>query len=117
MEIKLIKKIRNLKKSKKMSELTSADEFLDLISFINKSFSWIQGKYELEFIIKSPEKFTLKDNKYSFELTPSDIDNLEINKKTIDKYIELIGESISNPDSKLEDLNWEWCYPIVKKSS
>ena len=67
--------------------------------------------------IKSPEKFTIKDSKYSFELMPSDIDNLEINKKNIDKYIELVGESIINPDSKLEDLNWVWCNPIVTKSS
>lgn len=117
MEIKLIKKISNLHKSKKMTELTSADEFLDFLNFINKSFSWIQGKYDLEFVIKSPEKFNIQDHKYNFELTPVDIDNLEKNKKNIEKFVELIGESISNPEFKAEDLSWNWCYPRIKISN
>ena len=117
MQIKLIKKISNLHKSNKLSELSSADEFLDLLTFINQSFCWTQGKYELEFIIKSPEKFTLVDNKYNFELTPVDIENLENNKENIEKFIELIGKSTSNPEHKAEDLNWKWCYPVIQKSS
>jgi len=117
LQIKLIKKISYLQKSEKMSELTSSDEFLDLISFVNHSFIWKAGKYTLEFIIESPEKFILKDYKYSFELTPIDIDTLDKNKKCIEDVVEEVGKVIENPEYKVEDIPYNWVYPSIKKLS
>ena len=90
---------------------------LPIFSFIKQSFWWKIGKYSLEFIISSPEKFTLFDNKYEFELTSFDIDNLEKNKDFIEQLINIIGKSVTDHEYKPEEINWNWRNPVMQKSS
>lgn len=116
-EIKLLKKLFNLQKGEKLSEFPTSDEFLNLIEFINHSFMWQSGKYEIEFIVKSPDKFVLKDYKYNYELTPMSVEKLEKNKECIKSFVELIGKATEDPKYKAETIRWNWHNPLIQKSS
>lgn len=83
-------------------------EMIDLYNFSKHSFSWKSGKYEMAIEIKSPEPFTIVDNRRVFILSPLDVEKLDRNKGMLELDYKRVVTAI--PDPKIE---WQWCNPVL----
>lgn len=114
-ESKVAKKMVYIQKqdTPNYEELLSSEEMSDLCSFIKQSFTWKKGKYLMEFKMESPANFVLKNNKYYFELSPLEIDNLQKNKELIEKSYEHELKPIEDGQVR-NQIKWMWTYPVIK---
>lgn len=88
-------------------QVLRSKEFFDVVAQRQKWFWWKPGRYEVTLKPTSPQKFTLEEATFAFELTAVDVDSLR-------KNIPLIKTEVSNiimsnvPDSRPEPLTWQW---------
>ena len=89
-------------------------EMIDLYSYIKQSFSWKPGSYQLEVLLESPDAFTVLDNKYSFILSPLQVNNLSDNTQHIEQYYanEVLPRKA---DEQPTLITWNWVYPDMPK--
>jgi len=110
-----VKKIAYLKGEDKYDPnvFINSEEMKDLIKYTKNEFSWKTGNYHVIIELQSPEDFILIDNKYKFNLTPVDIEELEKNKN----YIEHDYKNMLVPqsDEEYEPVNWSWRNPTLLK--
>jgi hypothetical protein len=65
--------------------------------------------------LSSPKKFKLAHSQFDFNLTSVNIDRLKENLTNIEIDLKNIIQS-NLPDSKSEDINWNWANINVQKS-
>lgn len=93
-----------------------SEEMADVYSCVRQGFSWKAGNYTVRFVLESPERFEVSDDRYEFSLTPIDIEHLEENKKSIERsYANEINPP--NGGEKPEPLTWNWSYPDMRKAT
>jgi hypothetical protein len=115
-EAKAAKKVSYLKGSNTYSadEFLQSEEMKDVYSFVKHWFNWKQGRYALTFEVDSPERFSLKDNRYEFSLNPLEVELLESNKAVIELGYE-DQVKFNTPDYKPHNPSWNWANPVLKK--
>ncbi len=95
-------------------ELMKSQEVQELVKYIQQSFYWQVGTYEVTIQVESPEPFDIKGNKYKFSLTPLDIENLEKNKDFIERdYKNII---VPQSDEEFKKVEWKWKNPPLQKT-
>ncbi len=95
-------------------ELMKSQEVQELVKYIQQSFYWQVGTYEVTIQVESPEPFDIKGNKYKFSLTPLDIENLEKNKDFIERdYKNII---VPQSDEEFKKVEWKWKNPLLQKT-
>ena len=111
---KLIKKVVEhfnfLKQSRPDSyveEVLASKEMFDLIELRRKWLWWKPGKYEVDFQVRSPDKFNLDQSKFAFELSKVDLDDLLRNGASIESDLKNTIRS-NLPDFKPEAFTWKW---------
>lgn len=98
------------------NDFIQSQEMKDLYSFIKQSFIWKAGKYSISFELKSPDKFILLDNIYSFSFSPMDIEALENNKESIEVYFH--NTFVSPPEgTKHDQIQWNWRNPKLTNAT
>ncbi len=90
-------------------------EFYSVLETRKKSFWWKPGHYQITLRLSSPKKFKLAHSQFDFKLTSVDIDRLKENLTNIEIDLKNIIQS-NLPDSKSEDINWNWANINVQKS-
>jgi len=94
-------------------EFLRAEEMIDLYNFNKRAFPWKQGKYTAFVEVTSPEKFSVVDNVYNFNLSALDIEKLELNKEFLERDYKRIIIGFKEGD---ELINWGWVNPrLIKK--
>lgn len=90
-----------------------SQEMADLYSYTRQSFSWKPGTYHLVVILESPDEFTVLDDKYSFNLTPLQVQQLCSNLDLIETYYanEVLPLKEGEQPKKIQ-LNW--VYPQMQ---
>lgn len=116
-EQSIFRKTSNLQKSDSLNfeSVVKLEEYQNMLTYIKQSYNWKPGKYKLSFLLESPDKITVLDNEYSFELNNMDIESLEKNKEFIKKSYEQIYKILTKSEEKEEDIFWNWVYPFIKK--
>ena len=90
-----------------------SQEANDVYNYIKHAFNWKAGRYKVEYLIESPEKFTLLDNMYEFSLLPIDIEQLDKNKEYIKQ--EFVNSFTSEGHVARKNIIWNWRYPAILK--
>ncbi len=96
-----------------VNEFMKSAGMQSLFQYIKQSFSWKAGTYNVTIEIDSPSEFNIKDNKYSFSLTPIDIEELEKNKGYIEQCYK--NEIKTQDEGEQETVTWNWRYPVLSK--
>jgi hypothetical protein len=111
----ILKEVFYLKGQGKFNEreYINSEKMQELFEYIKQSFSWKTGSYEVLIEVDSPSKFTISDNKYSFVLTPIDIQQLEKNKDFIEQYYKNI--LVPPTDDEYKSMTWNWRNPTLNK--
>jgi hypothetical protein len=90
-------------------------EMTDVYSYIRQAFSWKPGTYRLKAVLESPDDFSVLDDKYSFALSPLQVQTLSGNLQYIEKYY--LGEIVPLKEGeKLEQIPWKWVYPEMPRT-
>lgn len=114
-EKRALKKLAYLKQHGGLVKATflKSEEMADVYSYVKQGFFWKAGNYTVQFVLESPEKFEVSDDRYEFSLSPVDIEHLEINKKSIERsYANEINPS--EGEEKPEPVAWNWSYPDMR---
>ncbi len=116
-EDKAIKKLSYEREQESYDPLTflNSQESNDVYNYIKHAFTWKSGKYKVEFLLESPEKFDLLDNKYEFSLIPIDIEELERNKKYIKQ--DYLNAFLPETHEQHKKFAWNWRNPSLYKSA
>ena len=97
-----------------VDEVLNSKEMFDLIELRKKWFWWKPGKYEVDFQVRSPDKFYLDQSKFSFELSKVDLDDLLQNGISIEA--DLRNTIRSNlTDFKPEVFSWKWVSAVLMR--
>lgn len=114
---KVVENFNYLKKSRPDSyvdEVLASKEMFDLIELRKKWFWWKIGKYEVDFKVRSPDKFSLDQSKFSFELLKVHLDDLLQNSDSIEADLgNTIRSNLSN--FKPESFTWKWVNTELKR--
>jgi hypothetical protein len=117
-EKRALKKLAYLKQQGNLDleKFLKSEEMADVYSNVKQAFSWKAGNYSVRFVLESPEKFEVSDDRYEFSLTPVDIEQLEENKKNIEQSY---ANEINPPTNagKPEPIRWNWSYPDLRKAT
>ncbi|MEW8501456.1 MAG: hypothetical protein AB2597_01980 [Candidatus Thiodiazotropha sp.] len=115
-ENKALKNIAYLKSQEKYDpmEFMSSQDMQELVKYIQQSFYWQVGTYEVTIQVESPEPFVIKGNKYLFSLTPLDIEALENNKDFIENDYKNI--LVPQSDEEFKKVEWKWRNPPLQKT-
>lgn len=90
-------------------------KFSDLIDVYRKHFWWKEGKYTFRFKCSSPNRTTLTDETFAFELRKDDIEALEQNIPLLKtEYENLLKGDL--PEYKQQRVFWNWRNPVISKS-
>ena len=77
-------------------------------------FWWKPGHYRVTFRPTAFRRFSIKQLSYSFELKPSDVEQLRHNLDTLRRDLDdMIRTNL--PEFQRERLSWNWVYPELKK--
>jgi hypothetical protein len=88
-------------------EAFASKEFYAVIEGRQKWFWWKPGRYETTLKPSSPQKFTVIEAKFAFELSPVDVDHLKKNLPVLEAEIRnLISSNLQ--DFKPLPINWQW---------
>ncbi len=90
-----------------VQEVLDSKELFSLLEARKKSFWWKEGRYNIEVRITSPQKFTLLNSQFYFDLSKNDVVFLERNLVTLEADLKNIISS-NLPDFQLLPLNWNW---------
>lgn len=87
-------------------------EMNELIEFSELSCIWKTGNYSIAIDLESPDIFSLKSNKYRFELNSHEVASLEANKEAIKlDYINMGGA----PEKDEKAAIWNWVNPKLSQ--
>jgi hypothetical protein len=87
----------------------------DLYSFVRQSFAWKPGSYRLRIELQSPDAFAVKDDEYSFSLTPLQVQNLSENLRFVETYYANEVDPPQQEDGKPAQIPWSWVYPDMQR--
>ena len=93
-----------------------SEEMADVYSCVKQGFSWKAGNYTVQFVLESPEKFEVSDDRYEFSLSPVEIEHLEANKRCIEQSY---ANEINPPEGeeKPEPVAWNWSNPDMRRAT
>jgi hypothetical protein len=115
----LIAQFNFLKQTKPIDyvqETLNSKELFSLVEARKKSFWWKEGRYDIEVRITSPQKFSILNSYFYFELSKNDVFFLERNLDTLETDIKNIISS-NLPDFESQPFNWNWANVDVHKTS
>jgi hypothetical protein len=115
LEATTLKEMAHLRKtgSFEAEKFLASQGMADVYSFVRQSFVWKPGSYRLRIELESPDAFNVKDDEYSFSLTPLQIQNLSDNLQFIETYYS--NEVYpSQADHKPRQIPWKWTYPDMQ---
>jgi hypothetical protein len=111
-----IKELAHLRKagSFEAAKFLASQGMADVYSFVRQSFAWKPGSYRLRIELESPDAFNVKDDEYSFSLTPLQVHNLYENLQFIEPYY---ANEVDPPqaEDKSAQLRWKWIYPDMQR--
>lgn len=109
----MIKKLSFAKEQNDYDPITflKTQEAKEMYNYIKQAFSWKTGNYKVIYEIESPGKYNLVGNKYEFNLTPIDIEELEKNKEIVEQ--DYINSYINKEHEKYKEICWEWINPSI----
>ena len=97
-----------------VNKALASRELHSLLEARTQFFWWKPGRYEITFRPAAQKSFSIKQPSYSFELKPSDVEQLRQNIATLRRDLEdTIRTHI--PEFRREVLTWDWAYPELKK--
>lgn len=97
------------KKSFDPIQFYERQEMRDIYTFTDQSFSWKAGKYSVLFEIEAQDKFNPVDDKYEFNLTSINIENLEKNKALVKQ--DYLNSRAGKNHEKHKKITWNWATP------
>jgi hypothetical protein len=102
------------KKADYHQELLESKEVHNILDLYQQSFFWKAGKYTLRFFVKSPNKLSLTDSKYLFELKSYEV---EVLKKNLSHFRTVMSNQFKSDIEgfKPEDIRWNWIYANVER--
>lgn len=97
-----------------VQKVLESKELFELSDVRAKSFWWKPGCYSVTVKLSSPRKFELKNPRFSFHLTPIDVDQLKQNVDTM--AVDLCNVIQSNlPDFQAQPINWNWANVSIQR--
>lgn len=95
----------------------ASKEFYNLAETRKNSFWWKPGRYEVRFVLSSSKKLKLSEEKYEFDLTALDVEQLKQNIDMLEKEIGNVVRS-NLPNFLAEPIDWNWAnVEVVRKTN
>jgi hypothetical protein len=97
-------------------DLMNSDKMHSLLNAYRSNFSWRPGKYVITFHCKAiHDSISQLPAKFTFELSPQDVENLRKNYEIFEPYVEWITFK-GTEGSITTEPTFEWIYPTIRKS-
>jgi hypothetical protein len=88
-------------------DMLASKEYFAVVDARQKWFGWKPGRYELTLRPTSPQKFTMLESTFSFELNATDAEHLRKNVALLDAEIRNVISS-NLPNFKPTPIHWQW---------
>jgi hypothetical protein len=97
-----------------VAKVLGSKEAHELVDTREKSFWWKVGQYSVQFVLSSPKKIALANERFEFEITTLDLDYLRQNIKNIEVDLRnVINSNLTEPTT--EPLNWSWANVSLRR--
>jgi hypothetical protein len=93
----------------------ASKEFHELLEARQNSFWWRAGRYDMNVRLSSLKPISITKADYSFELTSSQINQLQENVEKLKTQLENTIRS-NLPDFQMVPLNWTWVYATISQN-
>jgi len=107
--------LRRTRSQEYPSIIFQTKEYTDLIDFLRTSFYWKGGEYRLYLYVDEISSRKPHLEKFTFNLRKTDLDKLERNIETTQKFLGSSIEFRAGTITNFPYYFWNWVYPIITR--